>query len=111
MEAMRAEIEALEANKTWDIVNLPHNKIPIGCKWVYKIKHKPNGQIERYKARLVAKGYTQREGIDYMDTYSPVARLTTIRTILAVAAVMDWHLEQLDVNNAFCMEAYKKKFI
>jgi len=101
MEAMRAEIEALEANKTWDIVDLPHNKIPIGCKWVYKTKHKADGQIERYKARLVAKGYTQREGIDYMDTYSPLARLTIIRTILVVVAVMDWHLEQLDVNNAF----------
>ena len=98
---MRAEIEALEANKTWDIVDLPHNKIPIGCKWVYKTKHKADGQIERYKARLVAKGYTQREGIDYMDTYSPLARLTIIRTILVVVAVMDWHLEQLDVNNAF----------
>jgi len=101
MEAMRAEIEALEVNKTWDIVDLPHNKIPIGCKWGYKVKHKADGKIERYKARLVAKGYTQREGINYMDTYSPVARLTTIRTILVVAAVMDWHLEQLDVNNAF----------
>ena len=101
IEAMRVEIEALEVNKTWDIVDLPRNKIPIGCKWVYKDKHKADGKIEQYKARLVAKGYTQREGIDYMDTYSPIARLTTIRTILAVAAVMDWHLEQLDVNNAF----------
>jgi len=101
MEAMKAEIKALEENESWKITELPPNKIAIGCKWVFRIKRKANGDIERYKARLVAKGYTQHEGIDYMETYSPVARLTTIRTILAVASTMDWHLGQLDVNNAF----------
>ena len=89
IEAMKAEIEALEANKTWEIMDLTPNKVPIGCKWVYKIKRRADGEIERYKARLVAKGYTQREGINYMETYSPVARLTTVQTIIVVAVAMD----------------------
>jgi len=101
VKAMEMEIKALEVNKTWEIMDLSPKKMPIGCKWVYKIKQRANGDIKRYKARLVAKGYTQREGIDYMETYSPVARLTTIRSILAIASIMDWHQEQLDVNNAF----------
>jgi len=86
---MKAEIKALEVNKTWEIMDLPPNKVPIGCKWVYKSKRKADGEIKRYKARLVAKGYTQREGIDYMETYSPVAKLTTIRTIIVVVVAMD----------------------
>lgn len=68
---MQAEIEALKLNHTWDIVVTPPNVKPIGCKWVYKIKCGPNGEIERYKARLVAKGYSQVEGVDYLETFSP----------------------------------------
>jgi hypothetical protein len=100
-EAMATEISALEANSTWEITDLPPDKHPIGCKWVYKIKHRANGEIERYKAHLVAMGYTQREGLDYSDTFSPVAKLTTVRCLLALAAIYNWHLHQLDVNNAF----------
>jgi hypothetical protein len=100
-EAMSAEISALEANNTWVVCDLPPHKHPIGCKWVYKIKHRADGSIERYKARLVAKGYTQCEGLDYHDTFSPVAKMTIVRCFLALAVAKNWFLHQLDVNNAF----------
>jgi hypothetical protein len=98
---MTAEITALEDNHTWSTVPLPPGHRPIGCKWVFKIKYKADGSIERYKARLVAKGFTQREGIDYKDTFAPVAKITTVRCLLAVAAVRHWPLHQMDVQNAF----------
>lgn len=99
--AMNAEVQALEENNTWKIVDLPNGKHPIGCRWVYKVKYHADGTIERYKARLVAKGYTQMEGVDYFDTFSPMAKLTTVRVLLALASAKGWFLEQLDVNNAF----------
>ena len=77
-KAMEAEIEALQLNQTWQMVPLHLGKVPIGCKWVYKVKHRSDGSIERYKARLVAKGYTQQFGIDYVETFFPVAKMTTI---------------------------------
>ena len=100
-EAMQVEIAALQQNNTWTLIDLPEGKTLIGWKWVYGIKYKYDGSIERYKARLVAKGYTQTHGIGYMDTFSPVAKMPTIRLLLAVAAAKNWHLQQLDVNNAF----------
>lgn len=100
-EEMATEIKALEANYIWTLVNLPPDKASIRCKWVYKIKYKAHGTIERYKARLVAKGYTQTEGIDFFDTFSLVVKMTTITTLLALAAIHGWQLQQIDVNNAF----------
>uniref|UniRef100_A0A2N9F8W6 Integrase catalytic domain-containing protein n=1 Tax=Fagus sylvatica TaxID=28930 RepID=A0A2N9F8W6_FAGSY len=100
-EAMQAELQALETNNTWILTSLPIGKQAIGCKWVYKVKLKSDGTLERYKARLVAKGYNQQEGLDYSETFSPVAKFTTVRLLLAIAAAKGWSLTQLDVNNAF----------
>lgn len=83
---MSKEIAALELNNTWTVCPLPLGKIFTDCKWVYKLKFHADGSIERHKARLVAKGFTQEEEFDYFETFSPVAKLTTVRVLLAVAA-------------------------
>ena len=99
--AMQDEIDALEANHTWVMTQLPPAKVPIGCKWVCKVKLKADGSLERYKARLVAKGFTQTKGVDFYETFSLVVKIVIVRTLLALAAIYGWHLTQLDVNNAF----------
>ncbi|KAK1414103.1 hypothetical protein QVD17_29844 [Tagetes erecta] len=100
-EAMKTEMDALNKNDTWEKCILPHGKKTVGCRWVFTIKHKPDGTIERYKARLVAKGYTQTYGIDYSETFSPVAKIDTIRVLFSIAANKEWPLHQFDVKNAF----------
>ncbi|GJS30916.1 retrovirus-related pol polyprotein from transposon TNT 1-94 [Tanacetum coccineum] len=100
-EAMQKEVNALEKNGTWTLEYLPKGKRAINSKWVYKIKFKPNGEVEKYKARLVAKGFNQMEEVDYHDTFAPVAKLVTVRTLLAITVKMDWIIQQLDVSNAF----------
>ncbi|KAK2987103.1 hypothetical protein RJ640_011814 [Escallonia rubra] len=100
-DAMQSEIVALTTNNTWSLVPLPADKKAIGSKWVFKIKRRADGSIERYKAHPVAKGYTQIEGIDYHDTFAPVAKLVTLRVLLTIAAAHNWLIHQLDVHNAF----------
>ncbi|WVZ95953.1 hypothetical protein U9M48_041653 [Paspalum notatum var. saurae] len=99
--AMDKEFDALMKNRTWHLVPHQRGLNVIDCKWVYKIKNKADGTIDRYKARLVAKGFKQRYGIDYEDTFSPVVKPATIRLILSLAVSQGWYLHQLDVQNAF----------
>ncbi|CAH9092150.1 unnamed protein product [Cuscuta epithymum] len=111
--AMANELKALQDNQTWSLVRLPKGKQTVGCKWVYKVKFKSDGTIERYKARLVAKGFTQTEGVDFFETYSPVAKLTTLRILISIASTNNWYIQQLDIDNAFlhgtlCEEVYMK---
>ena len=98
---MDLEIAILHRNQTWDLVEQPSDVNLIGCKWVYKLKHKPNGNIERYKARLVAKGYNQTLGLDYFETFRPVVKVATIWIILTIALSFKWEIRQLDIHNAF----------
>ena len=98
---MKEELDALSKNHTWDLVTLPPRKSVVSCKWIYKIKTRSDGSIERYKARLVAKGFTQEYGIDYEETFVPVACISSVCAILAVATARKWDLFQMDVKNAF----------
>ena len=98
---MKKELDALSKNHTWDLVTLPPGKSVVGCKWIYKIKTRSDGSIEGYKARLIAKGFTQEYGIDYEETFAPVARISSVRVLLAVAAARKWDLFHMDVKNAF----------
>lgn len=98
---MNAELDALELNDTWELTALPPNKHAIGCKWLFKTKFLPDGKVDKYKSRLVILGNKQQYGVDYAETFTPVVKLTIVRTLLVVAAMQKWYTCQMDVSNAF----------
>jgi histone deacetylase 1/2 len=98
---MKEEYDALIRNNTWTLVAPPAHKQPIGCKWVFRVKENPDGTIHKYKARLVAKGSHQQAGSDFTETFSPVVKPVTVRTVLTIAVSNKWPIQQIDVNNAF----------
>lgn len=100
-DAMKEEMDSLNKHETWTLTSLPPDRQAIGCKWVYKIKRRPDGRVERYKARLCAKGYSQKMGIDYKETFSPVIRYDSIRVLLALATIHDIEILQFDIKTVF----------
>ena len=100
-EAVHSEMDSIMSNGTWEITDCPSGCKPVGCKWIFKKKMRPDGTIEKYKARLVAKSYTQKEREDFFGTYSPVARIATIRVLLALASLYGLHVHQMDVKTTF----------
>ena len=98
---MKDEMESMRINQVWELVDLPLERKSIGNKWVLKIKRKADGSIDKYKAQLVAKGYTQREGVNYEETFSLVLRFSSIRLILAMVASLYLELQQMDMKTAF----------
>ncbi|RVW22534.1 Retrovirus-related Pol polyprotein from transposon RE1 [Vitis vinifera] len=109
--AMNEEMKSLQKNETWELVECPPGKKPVGCRWIYTVKYKTDGSIELFKARLVVKGYTQTYGIDYTETFALVAKINTVRVLLSLAVNLDWPLQQFDVKMPFCMASYLKKYI
>ena len=104
IRAMKEEMKSTATNKVWDLVELPKEAKAIGCKWVYKTKRNSSSNIERYKARLVAKGFTQKEGIDYHETFSPISKQDSFRIIMALEIYFDLKLHQMDVKATFLNE-------
>ncbi|KAA0050105.1 gag/pol protein [Cucumis melo var. makuwa] len=101
VKAMDLEMESMYFNSVWELVDLPEGVKPIGCKWIYKKKRDSAGKVQTFKVRLVAKGYTQREGVDYEETFSPVAMLKSIRILLSIATFYDYEIWQMDVKTSF----------
>ncbi|MCO5604685.1 hypothetical protein L7F22_058855 [Adiantum nelumboides] len=101
MAAMQSKYDALIENDTWTLCDLPLGKKAIGTKWVYKLKWKPNGEIDRYKTQLVAKGYAQQKGIDYEETFSPTCHMTTVNFLCALIAHFGWDVHQSDIVTDF----------
>ena len=89
---MKVEMEFLAKNNTWELVKFPKGSKPVGCRWVFTVKYKSDGSIERYKVRLVAKEYAQTYEIDYLETFAPVAKMNTIQVLLSLAANFGWNL-------------------
>jgi hypothetical protein len=100
-DAMLEEYRSIIKNNVWDIVSRPKDKSMVSSKWIYKIKHAADGSVEKFKERFVDRGFTQKEGIDYEETFSPVSRYTSIQTIISLAFIVGWKLHQMDVKTTF----------
>jgi hypothetical protein len=108
-KAMMKEHQSIMKNEVWEIVPRPKEKSVVTSKWVYKIKHAADGSVDKYKARFMARGFSQKEGEDYDETFSPVARYTSIRAIISIAASMGWNLHQMDVKTTFLNGAIEEE--
>jgi hypothetical protein len=100
-DAMVEEYQSIIKNDVWEVVPRPEGKLVVTSKWLLKIMHAADGSIEKHKARFVARGFSQKKGIDYDETFTPVARYTSIKTIISLASVLGWKLHQMGVKNAF----------
>jgi hypothetical protein len=98
---MMEEYASIMKNDVWEVVLRPEDKKVVGSKWIYKVKHAVDGSVDKYKARFVAKGFSQREGVDYEETFAPVARYSSIRAIISLATKKGWSVHQMDVKTAF----------
>ena len=98
---MKEELNMIEKNETWELVDRPRHRKVIGVRWIYKTKLNADGSINKNKARLVVKGYAQEQGIDYQDTFAPVSRMDTIKLLLVLASQKGWLVWQMDVKSAF----------
>ncbi|KAL0406059.1 UNVERIFIED_CONTAM: hypothetical protein Slati_3919800 [Sesamum latifolium] len=106
LEAIKSEMDSMGSNQVWTLVDPHKGARPVGCKWIYKRKLGADGEVTAYNARLVAKGYTQRPGVDFQETYSPVAMAKSIRILLAIAAWYDYEIWQMDVKTVFFLNGF-----
>ena len=104
-------MKSLDENHTFNLMKLPKGKRALDNRWIYRAKHESNTMSLRYKARLVVKGFSQRKGVDFNEIFSPMVKMSSIRTVLSLAATLDLEVEQMDVKTAFFMVIWKKRSI
>ena len=108
-EAMVEEYDSIMKNQVWKVLPRPQGKKVVASRWIYKVKHAADESLKKYKAGFVAKGFSQKEGIDYEETFAPVARYSSIRTIISLAAEMGWRVHQMDVKTTFLNEVIEEE--